>query len=102
MDFRGSLQYKPNLSDHRLKRSQLRSQRFPLAGEGPRFRLLQYLSSLAMGMVMGPDNRPNKSNAELKFGNTLLLVEQDDGIIVDWKLICDQAPSGQAFVSPCP
>jgi len=35
----------------------------------------------------------HKSGAEVEFGNTLLLVEQDDGIIVDWKLFCDQAPS---------
>ena len=35
----------------------------------------------------------HKSGAEVEFGNTLLLVEQDDGLIVDWKLFRDQAPS---------
>jgi hypothetical protein len=35
----------------------------------------------------------HKSGAEVEFGNTLLLVEQDDGLIVDWKLFCDQAPA---------
>lgn len=35
----------------------------------------------------------HKSGAEVEFGNTLLLTEQDDGLIVDWKLFCDQAPA---------
>ena len=35
----------------------------------------------------------HKSGAEVEFGNTLLLAEQDDGVIVDWKLFCDQAPA---------
>jgi len=35
----------------------------------------------------------HKSGAEVEFGNTLLLVEQDDGLIVDWKLFRDQAPA---------
>ena len=35
----------------------------------------------------------HKSGAEVEFGNTLLLVEQDDGLIVDWKLFGDQAPA---------
>jgi hypothetical protein len=35
----------------------------------------------------------HKSGAEVEFGNTLLLVEQHDGLIVDWKLFRKQAPS---------
>ena len=35
----------------------------------------------------------HKSGAEVEFGNTMLLVEQDDGLIVDWKLFRDQAPA---------
>jgi len=35
----------------------------------------------------------HKSGAEIEFGNTLLLVEQNDGLIVDWKLFRDQAPA---------
>lgn len=35
----------------------------------------------------------NKSGAEVEFGNTLLLAEQQDGLIVDWKLFPEQAPS---------
>lgn len=35
----------------------------------------------------------HKSGAEVEFGNTLLLVEQDDGLIVDWKLFREQAPA---------
>ena len=33
----------------------------------------------------------HKSTAEVEFGNTLVLVEQTDGLIVDWKLFRDQA-----------
>jgi len=35
----------------------------------------------------------HKSGAEVEFGNTLLLAEQDDGVIIDWKLFRDQAPA---------
>lgn len=35
----------------------------------------------------------HKSGAEVEFGNTLLLAEQDNGLIVDWKLFRDQAPA---------
>jgi hypothetical protein len=35
----------------------------------------------------------HKSGAEVEFGNTLLLTEQDDGLIVDWRLFRDQAPA---------
>lgn len=34
-----------------------------------------------------------KANAETEFGNTLLLGEQINGIILDWKLYKDKAPS---------
>jgi hypothetical protein len=34
-----------------------------------------------------------KAGAEVEFGNTLYLAEQSDGMIIDWKLFCDQAPS---------
>lgn len=34
-----------------------------------------------------------KSGAEVEFGNTLLLAEQDDGLIVDWKMFSEQAPA---------
>ena len=34
-----------------------------------------------------------KTGAEVEFGNTLYLAEQSDGIIIDWKLFRDQAPS---------
>ena len=34
-----------------------------------------------------------KAGAEVEFGNTLYLAEQSDGMIIDWKFFCDQAPS---------
>ncbi len=34
-----------------------------------------------------------KAGAEVEFGNTLLLAEQQDGLIVDWQLHRDSAPS---------
>jgi len=34
-----------------------------------------------------------KAGAEVEFGNTLVLGEQSDGVIIDWKLICEQAPA---------
>jgi hypothetical protein len=34
-----------------------------------------------------------KAGAEVEFGNTLLLVEQKDGLIVDWQLHRDSAPA---------
>ena len=33
-----------------------------------------------------------KADAEVEFGNTLLLTEQEDGLIVDWRLLQDQSP----------
>jgi len=34
-----------------------------------------------------------KAGAEVEFGNTLYLAEQSDGMIIDWKFFCDQAPA---------
>jgi hypothetical protein len=34
-----------------------------------------------------------KAGAEVEFGNTLLLCEQKDGLILDWELFPDQAPA---------
>lgn len=39
-----------------------------------------------------------KAGAEVEFGNTLLLGEQAEGVIVDWKLIKDQAPADSKLV----
>ena len=35
----------------------------------------------------------HKSGTEVEFGNTLYLAEQSDGMIIDWKLFCEQAPA---------
>lgn len=40
----------------------------------------------------------NKSGAAVEFGNSLLLSEQQDGLIVDWKLFRNQAPSDSALL----
>jgi len=39
-----------------------------------------------------------KAGSEVEFGNTLYLAEQSDGIIIDWKLFCSQAPSDNKMV----
>ena len=39
-----------------------------------------------------------KEGSEVEFGNTFLLGEQEDGVIVDWKLIKDRAPSDTQLV----
>ncbi len=39
-----------------------------------------------------------KSGAEVEFGNTLYLAEQDDGLIVDWELMREQAPGDNKLV----
>tara|TARA_Y100000310_G_C20652498_1_gene800219 strand:+ start:234 stop:1727 length:1494 start_codon:yes stop_codon:yes gene_type:complete len=39
-----------------------------------------------------------KSGAEVEFGNALYLVENVDGLIVDWKYIDEQPPSDSALV----
>lgn len=39
-----------------------------------------------------------KAGAEVEFGNTLLLAEQQQGVIIDWKLIKDQAPADSKMV----
>lgn len=41
-----------------------------------------------------------KSGAEVEFGNTLVLGESPDGLIVDWKLYQEQAPSDAGLVRP--
>jgi IS5 family transposase len=40
-----------------------------------------------------------KAGAEVEFGNTLLLAEQPQGVIVDWKLVKDQAPADSKMVA---
>jgi hypothetical protein len=40
-----------------------------------------------------------KAGAEVEFGNTLLLAEQPEGVIVDWRLVQAQAPADSKFVS---
>jgi hypothetical protein len=42
-----------------------------------------------------------KAGSEVEFGNTLLLAEQRQGVIVDWKLIKDQAPADTKMVPDC-
>lgn len=42
-----------------------------------------------------------KAGAEVEFGNTLLLAEQRQGVLVDWKLIKDQAPADSKMVPDC-
>jgi hypothetical protein len=41
-----------------------------------------------------------KAGAEVEFGNTLVLGEADDGVIIDWKLIREQAPADCHQVEP--
>jgi len=40
----------------------------------------------------------HKSGAEVEFGNSMLLAEQQNGLIVDWKLFREQAPSDSALL----
>lgn len=40
----------------------------------------------------------NKANAEVEFGNTLLLAEQADGLILDWKLEREISPGDIALM----
>jgi hypothetical protein len=42
-----------------------------------------------------------KAGAEVEFGNTLSLAEQRQGVIVDWKLIKDQAAADSKMVPEC-
>lgn len=39
-----------------------------------------------------------KAGADVEFGNTLVLGEQKDGVIVDWKLMEEQAPADSRLV----
>jgi len=40
----------------------------------------------------------HKSGAEVEFGNSMLLAEQQNGLIVDWKLFREQAPSDSSLL----
>ena len=42
-----------------------------------------------------------KASAEVEFGNSLLLAEQEDGLIVDWKLHKDRVPNDSRQVVDC-
>ncbi len=42
-----------------------------------------------------------KAGEEVEFGNTLMLAEQRQGVIVDWKLLKDQAPADSKMVPGC-
>ena len=39
-----------------------------------------------------------KAGGEVEFGNTLLLVEQSDGLIVDYDLLAEQSPGDAALL----
>jgi hypothetical protein len=43
----------------------------------------------------------NKSGARVEFGNSLLLCEQKDGLILDWKLYKDGSPADCKTIIPC-
>jgi hypothetical protein len=40
----------------------------------------------------------HKAGADVEFGNTLYLAEQDNGLIVDWKFFCRHAPGDSKMV----
>lgn len=42
-----------------------------------------------------------KMTAEVEFGNELILAEQKDGLIVDWKLYRDSAPADSSKLADC-
>src|SRR5438093_1578811 len=42
----------------------------------------------------------HKAGAEVEFGNTLLLVESPQGLILDWELFCESAPGDAKLVLP--
>ena len=42
-----------------------------------------------------------KAGAEVEFGNKLFLAENSQGLIVDWKLYRESAPSDDHLVEPC-
>jgi len=42
----------------------------------------------------------HKAGAEVEFGNTLLLVESPQGLILDWDLFCESAPGDAKLVPP--
>jgi len=41
-----------------------------------------------------------KAGNEVEFGNSLLLTEQDNGLIIDWQFFADQAPSDSRLLQP--
>ena len=43
----------------------------------------------------------HKAGAEVEFGNTLLLAESAQGLIVDWELFADGVPADAGLVKPC-
>ena len=43
----------------------------------------------------------HKAGAEVEFGNTLLLAESVQGLILDWELFADHVPADASLVKPC-
>jgi hypothetical protein len=43
----------------------------------------------------------HKAGAEVEFGNTLLLAESVQGLILDWELFADRVPADPSLVKPC-
>ena len=41
-----------------------------------------------------------KASAEVEFGQSLVLTEQRDGLLIDWKLFANQAPSDSQLLKP--
>ncbi len=42
-----------------------------------------------------------KAGGEVEFGNTFLLVEQSDGLVIDYNLLSDQSPGDAALLEEC-
>lgn len=40
----------------------------------------------------------HKAGAEVEFGNTLILAEQENGLVIDWQLFKDQAPADSKLI----
>jgi len=43
----------------------------------------------------------HKAGADVEFGNSLLLAESVQGLIVDWELFADRVPADPSLVKPC-
>jgi hypothetical protein len=43
----------------------------------------------------------HKAGADVEFGNTLLLAESVQGLILDWELFADRVPADPSLVKPC-